>query len=241
MAEDRQYDMSSEIKGMVLIINNHSEDRCGSTRDVACMKEMWIEFGFLPFTHTDLSTEEMIKKMKVFSRRARWQSVGCLVVMLMSHGGKDGLLGQHKKTLDYPTIFKIFNEENCPLMKGKPKLIFIQACRGRDGIQVCMDTSQQSYIEEENPVFPRNEDTYIAYSTTYGCVSIREKKSGSVFIQAIDKVFRQAADKNDYEILMTKVKNEVSNFKGSHNLETIMQQPVVCGFLKKTLYLKEQI
>ena len=72
-------------------------------------------------------------------------SQACVVVFI-GHGGTLGMPGEENKAnlqskdFVYGTDFKLrvqinwilqqFSNENCPLLKGKPKLFFIAACRG---------------------------------------------------------------------------------------------------------------
>ncbi|KAL1466975.1 hypothetical protein MTO96_042396, partial [Rhipicephalus appendiculatus] len=62
---------------------------------------------------------------------AQQEGADCLVVILMSHGKKDmidGIDGEQVHLFD--DVFTLFNNEKCPALQGKPKLFFIQACRG---------------------------------------------------------------------------------------------------------------
>ncbi|KAL1481716.1 hypothetical protein MTO96_050388, partial [Rhipicephalus appendiculatus] len=49
----------------------------------------------------------------------------------MSRGDKDTILGVDGEELNLvEDVYEQFNNENCPALQGKPKLFFIQACRG---------------------------------------------------------------------------------------------------------------
>ena len=53
------------------------------------------------------------------------------VVVLMSHGADDFIYGSDIEKVHIPSIVDKFKPNKCPALQGKPKLFFIQACRGR--------------------------------------------------------------------------------------------------------------
>lgn len=68
-----------------------------------------------------------------FSQRSEHIYSDSTVVVVMSHGGPDGIDGVSCDETDVFPVEKIFyylNTKNCPRLKDKPKIILIQACRG---------------------------------------------------------------------------------------------------------------
>ena len=59
-----------------------------------------------------------------------WKSFECVVLILMSHGQGDCILGDDGKAVKVKDLTDIFSTENCPDLDGKPRLVFVQACRG---------------------------------------------------------------------------------------------------------------
>lgn len=60
----------------------------------------------------------------------------CLMITVMTHGGEKRV-SSHDEDYELRKITEFFSDENCPTLKGKPKVIFIQSCRGtrvEDGI-----------------------------------------------------------------------------------------------------------
>ena len=53
-----------------------------------------------------------------------------VVLILMSHGGKAGINGTDGISVPVDDIIKKFSGKNCHALHGKPKIFFIQACRG---------------------------------------------------------------------------------------------------------------
>ena len=54
-----------------------------------------------------------------------------VVVVLMSHGDNNGIYGTDEQIVRLNEIQDKFTGRNCPALVDKPKIIFIQACRGR--------------------------------------------------------------------------------------------------------------
>lgn len=53
------------------------------------------------------------------------------VCVVMSHGGMgDVIYGVCNKTISVHGITKMFNDQNCVPLRGKPKMFFVSACRG---------------------------------------------------------------------------------------------------------------
>ena len=54
-----------------------------------------------------------------------------VVVVLMSHGDRQGIYGTDEQIVRLNEIQDKFTGRNCPALVDKPKMFFIQACRGR--------------------------------------------------------------------------------------------------------------
>uniref|UniRef100_A0A286XJJ4 Caspase 12/pseudo n=1 Tax=Cavia porcellus TaxID=10141 RepID=A0A286XJJ4_CAVPO len=88
-----------------------------------------------------LKTEkEMETELRQFADHQDHRTSDSTFLVFMSHGILDGICGT-KHCDDKPdvlhddTIFTIFNNHNCKNLRDKPKIIIMQACRGRgDGI-----------------------------------------------------------------------------------------------------------
>ena len=63
-----------------------------------------------------------------------FENYSCLMVFILTHGSGDGVLIGRKST-DTTTVkelSEIFNSKQCKDLEKKPKIFFIQACRGSD-------------------------------------------------------------------------------------------------------------
>lgn len=63
--------------------------------------------------------------------RAEHQMLGMFVLVLMSHGGRGNMvMGSDCAPVDLMAIQDLLSARRFPAMKGKPKLIIVQACSG---------------------------------------------------------------------------------------------------------------
>ena len=52
------------------------------------------------------------------------------VVVLMSHGGDGYINGNDGMRIELKEILELFKPHQCPNLRNKPKMFFVQACRG---------------------------------------------------------------------------------------------------------------
>ena len=86
------------------------------------------------FVHYFTLTLNLIKRIldelnKLAASKELWDH-HCLVVCLMSHGKEGVIIASDNRDVAMTEVLKIFSQ--CEALKGKPKLMFIQACRGSE-------------------------------------------------------------------------------------------------------------
>ena len=67
------------------------------------------------------------------------------VIVVMTHGKYDSFIGSDGDEVELHKFLECFNAKNAPFLKGKPKLFFLQACRGGLyflGIEICAKTTK---------------------------------------------------------------------------------------------------
>jgi caspase 7 len=180
----------------------------------------------------------------------------------MSHGTEKGKIYASDYEFDVSEIWSPFVGVNCPSLIGKPKLFFIQACRGsladsgvfmtskikqKEGPEDLKEKSDSIDAEverEEVFVIPNLADLLVMYSTSEGHVSFRNPDSGSWFIQSLCEELRE----NNHEELMlilTGVLRRVafgyqSNVPSNTDYDAGKQMPVFMSMLTKTFYLRKR-
>ncbi|XP_078573125.1 caspase-2-like [Branchiostoma floridae x Branchiostoma japonicum] len=230
------YRMGSLPRGYALILNNtkfdKSPDRKAGDVDLDNIKDLLEGLSFKTYILQNKKAQTIKEKIRAFSTREKHGEMDCCIVVLMSHGSKGVIAGTDNKAVQLDDIFTMFDNKNCPGLKGKPKLFFIQACRGGnvdkgvaapededDSLGTDPNTDLQALLskllhlsapeedEADGPeMIPTRTDMLCCYATQLGNKSFRSNKSGSWFIQAITKVFMEHAKDSSLLEMMTKVR-----------------------------------
>ncbi|KAM6108988.1 caspase-9 [Pterocles gutturalis] len=263
---DLVYELKADPCGHCLILNNvnFSRDSNLSTRDgsnVDCEKleKRFKALRFDVLTRRDLKAQEMVSELQKLARQDH-SALDCCVVVILSHGCQTshiqfpgGIYGTDGKPIPIEKIVNYFNGSQCPTLRGKPKLFFIQACGGeqRDrGFVVESDSpgdeAPGGSLESDATPFqtpsgntdeldavaslPTPGDILVSYSTFPGFVSWRETSSGSWYVEMLDSVLEQYACSEDLLNMLLRVANAVSA-KGRYK-----QIPGCFNFLRKKFF-----
>lgn len=129
--KDEFYQISRHPKGRVLIINNEfrgrRNERAGSAKDQCDMVDLWDKIGCQVTKISDLTASKLLDKVKEFASSK--EEADFYVLIVMSHGKKDDLvIGSKMAEVEVEKIVEIMVKREA--LKGKPKLIFFQICRG---------------------------------------------------------------------------------------------------------------
>ncbi|KAH9377299.1 hypothetical protein HPB48_020336 [Haemaphysalis longicornis] len=221
------YPMEQNPRGRCIIINNyefHGDPeayRAGSQLDVCRMAELFKAFLFEYTVHLNLTAEEMKTLLSEKAREEQQKAADCLVVVLMSHGDKDTIYGSDNEELPLGDIYEMFNNDNCPVLQGKPKLFFVQTCRGRKSDigtakYVAPDTADAARIPCSSASEPSARvaswlDMYICYASVPGYEAHRNTATGAWFLSAVYRVFSQYAHTMHLQKLMHRVNDEVTS------------------------------
>ncbi|KAL1425668.1 hypothetical protein MTO96_018962 [Rhipicephalus appendiculatus] len=225
---DDVYRMVHSPRGLCIIINNFnfrgsSPRRDGSEYDARDMKDLFIALHFQCILGTDMTAYEMKMLLSMAAMHAERESPDCLVVILMSHGREGTILSADGVPLHLDDdVYALFNNENCPGLEGKPKVFFIQACRGdKEDSATGPSANEAADAEPLRAAAPQPSssstrkrtatwsDMYIAYATIPGYKAVMNRGSGSWFLSAVRRMFTQHAGTMHLEELMHLVHNEV--------------------------------
>ena len=105
------------------------DDRQGSKHDVRKVQEQFQALGFKVTTKENLTKSELMKELDAMASEDH-SRYDCFVLWLMSHGDKDLVYGTDGEVVLIETVRDLFSNSSCRSLDGKPKVFFIQACRG---------------------------------------------------------------------------------------------------------------
>lgn len=240
--DECEYRMNGLNRGIALIINNkkfHSNldmpTRTGTDKDAASLEQTFTKLGFtvrLEHNKTASDMREILNKLAKMDHSDYDSFVCCL----LSHG-EEGIVYGTDQSIEIEQLIAPFKLNRT--LAGKPKLFFIQACRGTklmDGI----DTNPYK-VQYVNKI-PIEADFLIAYSTISGYYSWRNSINGSWFIQSLCEVFNQMANKSEIMQLLTAVNRKVAYHYESNANDPSMsgkrQIPCIVTMLTKELYFR---
>ncbi|XP_023220484.1 caspase-2-like [Centruroides sculpturatus] len=128
--------MQCKPHGTCVILNNfnfnYNEDkRYGSEEDVTMLNITFMYLGYEVVLYEDKTAYEIKNIFENISKDRKNYSADSCVVVIMSHGSEGIIYGTCGGEVILEEIYEHFNNETCDIMRhGKPKIFFIQACRG---------------------------------------------------------------------------------------------------------------
>ena len=132
---NRMYPMNYSRPGLCVIFNNKyfkekNYDRQGSEKDVMRLTEIFEDLRFEVETYFDQKSSDMRKIIREIAKR-NFSEDSCFICFIMSHGNR----GNAITTADLNQVY--LNEFVDPFkandtLKNKPKLFFVQTCRGNN-------------------------------------------------------------------------------------------------------------
>ncbi|XP_064625664.1 caspase-3-like [Lineus longissimus] len=235
------YNMNNPKRGLAVVISNRNFDpstgmseRSGTEIDAIALQSRFQELGFEVQVYKDLTVNQMFTLMKKAAAYDHSQS-DCFACAILSHGD-NGILYGKDGTIEIDRLTCHFKGDKCLTLAGKPKLFFIQACRGSSldhGTTVTDAAGDQERI-------PAEADFLMAYSVVPGYFSWRNSARGSWFVQALNQVLQEHGTDLDMLTMMTRVNMKVAYEFESNAAKEYMnrkkQIPCIVSMLTKDLY-----
>ena len=183
---DAKYDMECFPHGIALIINNENfkkhKDRKGTEFDEKNLIETFRYLGYRVEVHRDkkkAEIETIFNDLKALDH-SKYDSFVCC---FLTHGADRGYIyASDDKKLELNNLISNLNAANCKSLFGKPKLFFIQACRG-EGKSLAVSLEPRVDTDSDTPmVLPSETDFFFGYATTPSMVAWRDLDNGSWYV-----------------------------------------------------------
>ena len=223
----KAYKMDKDIHGIALIISNTEfeedtgfNDRDGGDKDEQALQELFEMLHYKAVLLKNLKAAQIERALKIVTGHLSFDDLtnradikkldnlkanDCLVssendsfvLCVMSHG-EDGdiLLGTDGEQFQFHNIYQIVG--NCTLLSNKPKMVFIQACRGNDGPQAdgeCVD---------------KPADFFTSFPTFAGHAAYRAGDgSGSWYVKDLCSVLKESYITTDLESMVKEVHSKL--------------------------------
>lgn len=180
--------MKEQSRGLCVIINNLNFEelvcRKGAEKDEAILTDLFAsELYFTVEVKRDLKRDDIIKAAEDYGKKDH-SKFDAFVFIIMTHGNyQDSIYGVDGRKARVEDIMSEFNGERCASLRGKPKLFFIQACRGSPVEWPCdADKGYDPDSTLSKGLCPQEADFLLAFSTAPGSLSWRDE-TGARFIQ----------------------------------------------------------
>ncbi|XP_068114312.1 caspase-7 isoform X1 [Hyperolius riggenbachi] len=250
IAPEFKYSMNYRKLGKCIIINNknfHERTgmciRNGTDKDAGDLYKCFRNLGFEVNVYNDQSCEGM-EKLLLSVAKGDHSDSACFACILLSHGEEGQIYGTDG-AMAIKSLTMLFRGDKCKSLVGKPKLFFIQACRGSEfdeGIQTDSGPANDSLETDANPRYkiPVEADFLFAYSTVPGYYSWRNPGRGSWFVQALCSILNEFGKQLEIMQILTRV-----NYMVATNFESWSDDPrfsekkqisCVVSMLTKELY-----
>lgn len=233
-----QYEMKGERRGVCLIINNYDFSACGLLNregtdiDHDSLRDVFEWLGFEILTRRDCTGDQILQALMDLSARDHTQA-DCVVCCILSHGRLNDIIGVDGKAVPFKELMETLSPFRCSSLYQKPKLFFIQACRGTQNQRAVFP---QTFTEDEDVLasdagvprdsIPEMADYLMAMSTVPWYASYRDKSKGTWFIQSLCDNLRLLVPRgNDLLSILTKVNADVSKKSDKSGLKKQMPQP----------------
>lgn len=221
--------------------------RIGSDLDADKLMDLFNNFLKFKVKKVDDVTEDELYQTLRQLQTEDHQRYSAFVLILLSHGDKGGVVYcSDGAPITIKKISEFFTAANCPSLINKPKLFFVQACRGQQPNQVVEITRQQSISYQARPMVrtdgigeklsavdttPNLADFLFSFATVDNCTAMRDMREGSWYVNELVGAIREFAKSADISYILTKVADRVSQYE--HDGET--QVPELTLQLRKKL------
>ena len=212
---DELYKMDNNPHGICLIINNHKfyhptdpekahPDRGGAEIDQFNLAQTFRYLRYKVEVQENLTSDQMTDTVLRMSQRdhSQYDSFICCV---LTHGEKELVHGSDSNAVNLADLTGVM--KFCTSLRGKPKMFFVQACRGDaedKGVPLERDSGGVQ------SVIPQEADFLYGYATPPGSAAYRSRRHGSWYISELCKVFTDNAYHGNLSSMMKKVNNNVS-------------------------------
>ncbi|XP_034030452.1 caspase-2 isoform X2 [Thalassophryne amazonica] len=246
----KSYTMNSSPRGFALVISNVTfdpnatpdlEPRKGGEVDDEVLRKVLTELDYSVAVHRNLALQTCIDN---FCRRPDLRTVDSCVVCLLSHGVEGAIYGTDGQLLQLDWVFEAFDNAHCPLLQNKPKMFFIQACRGEEmdcGVEQLdgpdrttspsceqrdagrehrgnVESRQTGDMERPRIKLPQRSDMICGFATLKGqtvcTAAMRNTKKGSWFVQELNAALRLRARDTHLADILVQVNSRIKEREG---------------------------
>jgi len=258
----KEYNISSSKIKKLIIINQKNfadhlglSERRGTEHDERSIISTFKPLGWDIDVHNDLNLKQ-VRNLILDIQTADNDMFAALAIFILSHGEDNGTV------FTYDGAYRIYNDilsplsaNKCSALAGRPKMIFVQACQGREvdsGTEVrgphrSMSVGSRTSTDAAPVTYkiPNYADFLIYQASFCGHYSFRNSSTGSWFIQSLcNKIHESRNDQALFDILLD-VSHGIAIEKESYapqspQLDMKKQVPLLYSTMIRKIYLKDR-
>jgi len=242
-----KYPMARKPHGIAVIINNYKfystsaskevlPNRRGSLVDEDNLLDTLKFLSYEVRIFRNLLTSDITRELMAIALESH-KNYDSFVCCILSHGYCDGIYGADSEQVTISDIANIFKGSYCKDLVEKPKLFFIQACRGQiTDTGVVEEDGRGNSDDSLYHSLPSEADFLFGYATPPGRVSFRSTEHGSWYISSLCQVLKDHAHQLDLLSMLTIVNKEVCK---AYTSQGHKQCPAPVSQLRKQVWFFE--
>ncbi|XP_075464764.1 caspase-8-like [Ascaphus truei] len=249
------YKMEKKPHGWLVIMNNYNfeearsrnvqlNDRKGTEKDAEAITDVFKARGYVIKEHKDLTGDNILEIMEKY-RKLDHTERDSFVCFVLSHGDVGTVYGTDGAQVAIKKLTDPFNGQNCKSLVNKPKVFFIQACRGQDmqpPVYYHIGDNAAGYTSDAaEGHLPIMADFLTAFATVEDYTSLRHEKSGTIYIQQLCQTLESPQFHNtELLTILTHVNNKIAEMKlqiSGGTQRDCTQMPSFKSELRKALIL----
>ena len=235
----KYYSMKDRKHGIVLIINNRNfkppkppkspvyKVRKGTERDEYNLIQTFYFLGYRPVVYNDLGSSEIREIFENLDSKIAESDASAptandsFVCCILSHGDKDSIIGSDSEPISRDYVEQQVGKSKT--LSGKPKIFFLQACRGKGLGSEPVPTRRIQADGDHNRA-----DIYVCSAAVSGDQSYRDTYQGSWFITELCKILSKFGTSHNLNDIQKKLNIEVPKnpaYRYDKDGKSYIQQP----------------
>lgn len=223
------YPMRAKPRGVALILSfidfqGKLNTRIGGEVDLKNLDELFKQLGFIVDIHPNLTDKEAKSVIESYQKDPRHATADAAIICCLSHGNERGFYCSNFELIESEWLLEQFNNVNCTILHKKPKIFFLQHCRG-EGIDFAIEFDPHIDVDSlktQESVFPAHSqpvslatwsDMKICYSTSKNKLSIRSGQIGTFFISTLCGVLSKKAHCTHLDDMLKEVTSTMLNYE----------------------------
>ena len=227
------YEMGSECHGLAVVINNLNErSTTQSGISETCIDEENLKIvlrylGYRVYIYRKVESDGMktiFKEVQLLDHTSYDSFICCI----LSHGNKDDVYGSNGVRVNISDLTAELNGDKCPQLVGKPKLFFIQACRG---------DKLQTRVAADGESLPTTDDFFFSFAVPRGYKAFHHEVKGSWYFNELCRALGEHATYAPLIEIMHLVHQRVAEKRAvTDKGEAVVQAPEIIYRLRKHIF-----